>query len=142
MKILYWVSGISLLLILSGVREGFLIFLVLLPIFALIYKNVISPLFKGTNRIVSNTVSNKLAERRDEKEWNKNLNREAQRERVLGKARNEAQIELMREQANNLIMQQNAGLHVERELMGMREKLLNYQNNEFDDLINKINTHL
>ena len=138
MKVLYWISGISLLFIVAGSREEFLLVLVILPVFVLIGKHVFGPMFRGANRIVSD----KRAEKREEKDWNKNLYREAERERVLGKARNEAQIELMREQANNLIMQQNAGLHVERELMGMREKLLNYQNNEFDDLINKINIHL
>lgn len=87
-------------------------------------------------------VSQSLAEKRDEKEWRKNLYRKAEEERVLGSARNEAVIELMREQAENLIRQQNAGLHVEKELMAMREKMLAYENTEFEDLIGKINKHL
>ena len=88
------------------------------------------------------TVSNSIAEKREEKEWRKNLNRRAEEERVLGSARNQAVIELMREQAENLIRQQNAGLHVEKELMAMREKMLAYENTEFEDLIGKINKHL
>jgi hypothetical protein len=87
-------------------------------------------------------VSQSLAEKRDEKEWRKNLYRRAEEERVLGSARNEAVIQLMREQAENLIRQQNAGLHVEKELMAMREKMLTYENTEFEDLIGKINKHL
>jgi hypothetical protein len=89
-----------------------------------------------------NKISTSLAEKRDDKEWRKNLARRAEEERVLGFARNESMIQLMREQADNLIKQQNAGMHVERELMAMREKMLSFENAEFEDLIGKINTHL
>jgi hypothetical protein len=89
-----------------------------------------------------NKISTSLSEKRDEKEWRKNLARRAEEERVLGFARNESMIQLMREQADNLIKQQNAGMHVERELMAMREKMLSFENAEFEDLIGKINTHL
>jgi hypothetical protein len=89
-----------------------------------------------------NKISTSLAEKRDEKQWRKDLNRRAEEERVLGLARNEPSIQLMREQADNLIKQQQAGMHVERELMAMREKMLSFENAEFEDLIGKINTHL
>jgi hypothetical protein len=89
-----------------------------------------------------NKISTSLAEKRDDKEWRKNLARRAEEERVLGFVRNESMIQLMREQADNLIKQQQAGMHVERELMAMREKMLSFENAEFEDLIGKINTHL
>ena len=88
------------------------------------------------------TVTNSIAEKRDEKEWRKNLNRRAEEERVLGSARNQPIIELMREQAENLIRQQQAGLHVEKELMAMREKMIALENSEFADIIGNINKHL
>ena len=84
----------------------------------------------------------KFRERADDKTWRKNLNREAERERVLGKARNEANIDLIKTNVEALIAQARAGAHIESELHAKRKELIDYENREFDDLVKKIDKYL
>jgi hypothetical protein len=95
----------------------------------------------GTKHLIKEE-KQKAAVQEEEQRWRKNLERKAEEERVLGQARNEPVIKLMQEQANNLIRQQEAGMHVERELMAMREKMVALENSEFSSIIDKINKHL
>jgi hypothetical protein len=134
MWFLWVIGGAGVLYLYTGSREPFAFIMTAVPI-----------IWFGGKALLSHTknkISTSLSEKRNEKEWRKNLARRAEEERVLGFARNESMIQLMREQADNLIKQQNAGMHVERELMAMREKMLSFENAEFEDLIGKINKHL
>ena len=91
-----WVAGaFGGLYLYAGNREPFFFILTASPIIWFGGR----ALFSHTKK----TVTNSIAEKRDEKEWRKNLNRRAEKERVLGSARNQPVIELMREQAENLI---------------------------------------
>jgi len=130
-----WVIGAGgALQLYGGAREPFAYIMTAVPI-----------VWFGGKALLNHTkseINRSISEKRDEKQWRKDLARRAEEERILGSARNESTIQLMREQADNLIRQQKAGMHVERELMAMREKMMNSENSEFEDLINKINKHL
>lgn len=99
---------------------------------------VVDILFNQAKKKISYTI----AERQEEKDFQKNLRREAERERVLSRARNEASIELIRENTNSLIAQARAGAHIEAELHAKRKELIAYENEEFDDLVKKIDKYL
>lgn len=98
----------------------------------------IDALFNGAKKKISYSI----AERQEEKDFQKNLRREAERERVLSRARNEASIELIHENTNSLIAQARAGAHIEAELHAKRKELIAYENEEFDDLVKKIDKYL
>jgi flagellar biosynthesis component FlhA len=86
----------------------------------------------------SSAVSTALSDRRSEKEFQTNLRREVQRERELSAVRNEGMIELLRAQVELIAKHKREGADVEREIIEMRKKLLDYEATENKAMIGEL----
>jgi flagellar biosynthesis component FlhA len=86
-------------------------------------------------RTTKRAVSNSLAERRDEKDFQKNLRRKVEEERAMSAVRNEATIQLLREQVALIAAHKREGANVEREIYDMRVKLLEFERQENNAMI-------
>jgi flagellar biosynthesis component FlhA len=95
-------------------------------------------LFKWSTRTASSAVSAALSDRRSEKEFQTNLRREVQRERELSAVRNEGMIELLRGQVELIARHKREGADVEREIIEMRKKLLDYEATENKAMIGEL----
>jgi flagellar biosynthesis component FlhA len=95
-------------------------------------------LTKWGARKTSSAVSTALSDRRSEKEFQTNLRREVQRERELSAVRNEGMIELLRAQVELIAKHKREGADVEREIIEMRKKLLDYEATENKAMIGEL----
>jgi flagellar biosynthesis component FlhA len=89
-------------------------------------------------RTASSAVSTALSDRRSEKHFQTNLRREVQRERELSAVRNEGMIALLCAQVELIAKHKREGADVEREVIEMRKKLLDYEATENKAMIGEL----
>jgi hypothetical protein len=93
---------------------------------------------KWSAKTTGNAVSTALADRREEKDFQKNLRRKVEEERAMSGVRNEATIQLLREQVALIGEHKREGANVDREIYDMRKKLTDYEKQENSAMIAEI----
>lgn len=93
-------------------------------------------------KTTSNIVSQRISDNRDDARKRKDLELEIERAKALAQIETDKVLAIQKGQLEYILAEKLAGKDVEKELMEMRSKLVQYENEDFSSLINTINKNL